>query len=244
MTLAPEDRNRILDAAHAYFKDRVVAAHMRNTDRLKLSDFNVNPFLLRYIAGCLDDDLTPDAVARALVLPRVLGTSVNTTFGTAIQGFCRDVLADVFPSIVPGMDIEYVDALDGRKKYCQVKSGPNTINADDVDTVRGKFESARRLARTNGLSIQPADLTVGVLYGTRSDLSGHYVKIDRDIAPVHVGREFWHRLTGDENFYDDLIYYVGDLADEERLVDHVDQAIDRIATEIKENAPELGLEFE
>jgi hypothetical protein len=29
--------------------------------------------------------------------------------------------------MVAGIDIEFIDAIDGRRKYCQAKLGPNTI---------------------------------------------------------------------------------------------------------------------
>ena len=31
--------------------------------------------------------------------------------------------------------------IDGEKKYCQLKSGPDTINKDDVETIAGHFKS-------------------------------------------------------------------------------------------------------
>ena len=41
---------------------------------------------------------------------------------------------------------------------------------------------------------------VGVFYGEPEELSSHYKNIQKNY-PVYIGKEFWHRLTGDENFY-------------------------------------------
>jgi hypothetical protein len=102
--------------------------------------------------------------------------------------------------------VEFVDQVDGQKKYCQLKAGPNTINKDDVETIHGHFGSIMRLAKTNHLRISTDDLIVGVLYGERRELSGHYLRLESEYHhPVIAGKEFWHRLTGDAAFYQDLI---------------------------------------
>jgi hypothetical protein len=44
-------------------------------------------------------------------------------------------------------------------------------------------------------------MIVGVIYGESDELSGHYKRITNQYNhPVHVGKDFWHRLTGDEEF--------------------------------------------
>ena len=116
-----------------------------------------------------------------------------------------------FGSTTSGIDIEFVDAIDGRKKYCQLKAGPNTINKDDIKTVVDHFKSIRNLARTNSLSININDLIVGVIYGEYKDLSSHYKNIAKDY-PVIIGKDFWYRLTGQEDFYFKLIDVFSDVA--------------------------------
>ena len=74
-----------------------------------------------------------------------------------MQAFCKDVLAG-FASTTTGIDIEFVDQIDGRRKYCQIKAGPNCINKDDITTILHHFDAIRRLARTNGLREFNADI--------------------------------------------------------------------------------------
>jgi len=102
------------------------------------------------------------------------------------------------------MDIEFVDKIDNRKKWCQLKSGPTTINSEDVNPLLKKFSSVANLARTNTINLNNNDLILGVLYGEVSQLSQHYKKIDEK-HPVIIGIEFWHRLTGFPNFYEKLV---------------------------------------
>src|SRR5699024_6782994 len=125
-------------------------SHIANTEKLvKLKEFNLNPFLDKYKASFLTGNADPKSIAKALVYPRVLGTSINTTFGNQLQKFCSNVL-EGFSSTTSGIDIEFVDKIDGFYKYCQIKAGPNTINKDDVETIKDHFAGVRKLARTNG----------------------------------------------------------------------------------------------
>ena len=56
-----------------------------------------------------------------------------------MQRFATKVLG-AYGSSVPGIDIEFIDQLDMRKKYCQLKSGPYALNRDDVTTVKKPFQ--------------------------------------------------------------------------------------------------------
>jgi len=98
-------------------------------------------------------------------------------------------------STTTGIDIEFIDTVDKRRKYCQLKVGPNTINFDDVTTITNHFNSVRNLARTNNINIGINDMVVGVVYGEEAELSSHYKKISANF-PVFVGKEFWYHLTG------------------------------------------------
>lgn len=194
-----------LVSAVEYFRERLFSNHINaaTTKHAKLSSYKINPIVVRYLSNVLDTRFTPLGVAKALYFPRVLGTSINTSFGTNIQKMFIELgLAE--GSLIKGMDVEFFDKLDNRKKWCQLKSGPNTINSEDVNPLIRKFETVANLARTNGISLSNSDLMVGVLYGSPSQLSQHYQKIDRTY-PVVIGTEFWYRVTGYENFYDKLV---------------------------------------
>lgn len=225
------ERNEILTKAKDFFRETIAKQHIKNTKKLKkLSKFKVNPFLELYLANFLEGNSDPRSIAKALIYPRVLGTSITTSFGSNFQKFTRVVLSG-FASVIQGLDIEFIDQIDGSRKYCQIKSGPNTINSDDVDTIIGHFNGVRNLARTNGLNIGLNDLIVGVLYGTPQDLSQHY-KVLNQSYPVIIGQEFWQRLTGDEEFYFELIKSVGEAANEVDSSQLLEEVIDQLAAEI------------
>ncbi len=226
------ERQEILSKAKLFFRNRIAENHKVNTEKLtSLNKFNINPFTHKYLAQFSFGDASPESMAKALLYPRVLGTSISTTFGTQLQYFCNEVLSS-YASTTSGIDIEFIDALDGRHKYCQIKAGPTTINHDDVDTIKRHFTAIRNLARTNHLDLNITDCIVGVFYGTPDSLSASYKKIDEEY-PVYVGVEFWHRLTGDAAFYDDLINAFAEVAaemDSSAMLQHV---VEKLAQEIE-----------
>lgn len=228
------EKNEILIKAKSFFIERIVTNHINNTQKLsKVKAFNQNPFLLKYLANFVFGDMSEESMAKVLIYPRVLGTSINTTFGNQLQFFCSEVLSS-YASTTSGIDIEFVDAIDGRKKYCQVKAGPSTINNDDVTTIKSHFTAIKNIARTNHISdFNPMiDCIVGVFYGEPEDLSGCYKNIAKEY-PVFVGKDFWHRLTGDPDFYLDLINTFGEAAGEVTTFD-LDSIINQLAESIRE----------
>jgi len=210
-----ENKNAILESAKNWFRETIVENHTKNALKLvDVSEFIINPFLAVYLANFLTGNSSKESIAKALVYPRLLGTSINTSFGQNIQKFISEVL-DGFGSTTSGIDIEFIDQIDKRKKYCQLKAGPNTINKDDVETIAGHFKAVKNLARTNSIQISFDDMVVGLVYGENSELSSHYKRITKDYDyPVYAAHEFWHRLTGDDDFYEDLISAIGSVAEE------------------------------
>ena len=198
-------REQIIERAKNFFREEIVQNHINGACNRasKLSEYNINPFLFKYLANFLTGNDNPESIAKALVLPRILGASINTSFGMKIQTLIS-TLFEGLGSTTQGIDIEFIDAIDNRKKYCQLKAGPNTINRDDVTTIINHFQGVRNLARTNNLNVGINDMIVGIVYGETSEISSHYKKIGESF-PVIIGKDFWHRLTGQEDFYFQLI---------------------------------------
>lgn len=232
--MTEEKRLEILNNAKDFFRNEIVTSHIEGACKRasKLSEYNVNPFLFKYLANFLTGNDNSESIARALVLPRILGSSINTSFGMKVQKLIGHLFQGL-GSTTSGIDIEFIDATDGRKKYCQLKAGPNTINHDDVTTVINHFNSVRNLARTNHLNVGINDMIVGVIYGEEYELSSHYRRISQSYAVI-IGKEFWHKLTGKEDFYFDLIDAMGDVALEVDGSHIVEETISKLAMEIQE----------
>jgi len=228
------EKEQILEKAQKWFAEKLACSHMKNARKLvNPAEFKINPFLVVYLANFLTGKSDPTDIAKALIYPRVLGTSITTSFGTHIQNFTNDVLSS-YGSSISGIDIEFIDSIDGFRKYCQLKAGPNTINKDDVETIASHFGEIQRRSSTNNLRVTNDDLIVGVIYGEPSELSSHYKRITRQYYhPVIVGKDFWHRLTGDEDFYYDLIKSIGQVAIEADFADELNVIIEQLASNLE-----------
>lgn len=233
--MTDNQKQEIIESGKRYFRSVIIPNHLRQLEKLKLKDFNVNPFLINYLAAFLCGNTEPESLAKALVYPRILGTSINTSFGQNIQTFISG-LEEVTggASGIEGIDLEFIDALDGRRKYCQLKAGPQTINKDDISSILGHFKYMVNKSRLDKLPLQIDDLIVGVLYGDKQRLSANYKVIDSHY-PVYCGVEFWYHLTGDKMFYYQLSKAFGEVVEEgdidgSRLIS---EKINEIAMEIK-----------
>lgn len=228
-------QNEIIDEIVEYFKVYIFENHIRASLNVhsQLKNYNINPIVVKYLSKVLENDYTPLGVAKALYFPRVLGTSINTSFGTRIQNMFVD-LKIAEGSLIKGMDIEFLDKIDNRKKWCQLKSGPNTINSEDVKPLIKKFTDTINLARTNKAfsNINNTDFMVGVLYGEPDELSMHYRMIDK-FHPVITGKEFWHRVTGFPKFYDDLVVSLQTLINNIDTQNLISEGLEILAKEIE-----------
>ena len=218
-----------------YFEKNIFNNHIKASlkQNAKLKSYKINPIVVKYLSIVLEGNYSPEGVAKALFYPRVLGTSINTSFGTRIQNMFVD-LGIASGSLIKGMDIEFVDQIDQRKKWCQLKSGPNTINSEDVKPLIQKFTKTINLARTNRAfkGISNSDFIVGVLYGEPNELSTHYKVIDKT-HPVIIGKDFWHRITGFPNFYDGLVSELHKSIDSIDTQDIINEGCKTLAAEIK-----------
>ena len=83
-----EERQVILQKAKQFFKDKIVANHKKHNTQKNLILICFYKSLCNFtFVNC-----NSKSIAQALVYPRVLGTSINTIFGTQMQSFCKDVL--------------------------------------------------------------------------------------------------------------------------------------------------------
>ncbi len=229
------ERKKIINEAKKFFKEKFASNQNKKLKKWnKVSKFKFNPFLVSYLGAFLTGKVSAESIARGLLYPRMLGTSPSTSFGIAMQKFTTQILKDIFGSGIRGVDLEFIDQVDMRKKYCQVKTGPDTINYDDIDTIKNHFTYLSGIARVNFLDVRQSDMVVGILFGTEGILSGNY-KIINKTYPVIIGKDFWHRLTGDENFYEELIKAFGKVAEETDSKELLEKVVAELAADVKQN---------
>lgn len=231
-------KDDIIGKAKVWMREGLIESHRKNTKKLtNVEEFNINPFLLPYLGNFLKGNTEPETLAKVLLYPRILGTSITTSFGTQMQRFISVVL-EGYGSATAGIDIEFEDKVDGRRKYAQLKSGPNAINRDDVTTIKDHFKELINRARTNSLDIQHNDLVFCLLYGEAEEKNAFIQELETDYT-VHMGKEFWTRFTGDEHFYRDLSIAMAEVANEIDMKEMVEGVIDELAPKIKAKFDEI-----
>lgn len=226
-------KKEILNTAVKFFKEKFVKSHVSKIEEVKhLKSFDYTAFYVNYLSNFLTGNDSSKSLAKALIYPRILATSPSTIFGNVAQKFCS-TLKGVLGSTTTGIDLEFVDQIDGRYKFAQIKLGVNTINSKDVNPMIEEFRKAKRLAMQNNRQIMDADFMAGILFGSHEGMSASYKNIEK-YFPVYVGKDFWQRLTGDDNFYNDLINELGKLAKEAKAKKKLEVAINTLAGEIEE----------
>lgn len=228
------EKENILQKATKVFAEKIALPHKANIEKCSdPEEFSINPFLQGYLAKLLCGDTSPKSIAMSLIYPRVLGTSITTTFGNQIQYFCSEVLQG-YGSRIPGLDLEFIDSVDKRRKYCQLKAGPNTLNKDDVEPMVAKFKSIINLGRTNkSTPLAFQDLVVAIAYGTEEQLNQNFKALrEKHHLTVLVGFDFWYRLTGDKNFYRDLTLAFARAAEEVDTEGLIRKTIDALAKQL------------
>jgi hypothetical protein len=237
--MTEQERIAIVEKFKIWFRDTLASSHKKNTEKLKdIRQFQINPFLLYYLASYLEGNTSSESLAKVLVYPRVLGTSITTSFGTGMQRFITQILG-AYGSTTSGIDIEYIDQIDGRRKFCQLKSGPNAINKDDITTIDNHFKAVRNLARTNSLKLEYGDMVFSLLYGERSEVNAFIHTLEDKGVVVNVGKEFWHRFTGEPDFYRHLIVAAGEVAKEINMKEVINEVIAELSSTIDQHYKEL-----
>lgn len=212
--MTEQQKQAIIESGKQYFRSIIIPNHLKNLNKLHLSSFDINPFLINYLAAFIKEDSQIIGLAKALVYPYIYDKVIDASSEQNVQSLVS-LLQEVTggASNFDGIDFEFVDAVDGRRKFCQFKAGVKTINKDDIASVLCYFKP---LISQPSLDLQFEDLVVGVLYGEKDNLSDYYKTIATHY-PVLCGSDFWMHLTGDETFYHRLAKAFGEVVDEDGI---------------------------
>jgi len=222
------DIDEMLSRAKKYYSEYIIPASISKIRKCKNPRVfkKTNPFLTPFQGKLMFGDISDRSISSALVYLR-LGTSLATIYGEQIQNLCRQVLgAKGFGS---GFDLTFLDAIDGRRKYCQLKAGPLTLSQSAPKAITEKFfDYIKSNAKNKAEPIPLTDLIVGVTFGEHSMLSSHYKKIESFGFPIYVGKDFWHRITGEADFYEKLQVVFREAANESDVTGLIDTVVNEL----------------
>jgi len=187
MPLDVEKREQIEEIFRKFLLNRV-----KTVRRLKLTDLDINPFLIRILSHELGLD-NSKAIAKWLVSQRLERGTV-TSFGIALQD-----AAKVFSE---GTGVEGADILKTKKgthHHIQVKSGPNTIPKDLGVRIAQLLRSAQRRNR-GSLALY------GMCYGSKARVSSIVRKYVQEEGGVDwiSGKEFWEFISDDPQCLEEI----------------------------------------
>ncbi len=63
-------KQAIISKGKEYFRNIIIPNHLSRIEKLRLSDFKINPFLVNYLAAFLCGDTKPSSLAKAMIYPR------------------------------------------------------------------------------------------------------------------------------------------------------------------------------
>lgn len=191
------EKQAIINSGKDYFRKIIIPNHIKGLKSLRLKDFKINPFMVNYLAG----KISFEDFAKALLYPVMFDTLVSSGPLSAFNQFVARLseLTDGF-SDINGIDFEFTDAIDGKRKYCQCRPSLVALTDDETAEVLGNFKKAYEQSQAEGVDMQINDLVMAFPYGDENIFSGNS-KIISSHYDILYGEEFWHRLSGDRNFY-------------------------------------------
>ena len=171
---------------------------LNSIKKLKLSKLvkRKNPYLFK-----AKNVTAADEFVRSL-LGAYLSSQEETMFGNFLEKLAIFVCEEVYggkKTPAEGIDLDFTR---DRKRYLvSIKSGPNWGNSRQIAKMKDDFAKARRIVGQNIICIN------GCCYGkSRNENKGDYVK--------KCGQSFWEFISGDPNFYKEIIEPIGHKAKE------------------------------
>lgn len=155
-----------------------------------------NPYLFK-----AKNVTTADEFVRS-ILDAYLSSQEETMFGNFLEKLAIFVCEQVYggeKTPAEGIDLDFTR--DGRRYLVSIKSGPNWGNSRQIAKMREDFARARRIVGQGIICVN------GCCYGkTRNENKGDYTK--------KCGQSFWGFISGDPNFYKEIIEPLGHKAKE------------------------------
>ena len=183
--------------------DALVAFY--NSLLAKISSVNIRDILKRkntYLYRAKGYNNAADIVDS--ILSAFISSSEETIFGNCFFEPLAIVASGGFKSTAEGIDLEYRNRNGDNAMYAvAVKSGPSVFNADSKKRQEQNFANAGKKAQQARMAFIPI---IGYSYGKKRTTGG----ADKPYYEF-AGQRFWYEITGDPNFYQKIILYMGNL---------------------------------
>jgi site-specific DNA-methyltransferase (cytosine-N4-specific) len=172
----------------------------------KLKSLKLNKVLRRknpYLYKAKNIEIVSDLVQSTV--DAFLSSQEETLFGGLLEKFAIFVSNELhggFKSELPSVDLEF--ERDNKYYIVGIKSGTNWGNSDQIARMRENFKSNKETLKAKGIDKEIIAVN-GCIYGKDSVP----LKIDADDKELnyykYAGQDFWLFITGDDDFYKEII---------------------------------------
>lgn len=243
--ISDDQKNQILDEfrnidfqqdVRKLWTDRIIREFLQtqyeNLRSLTLNDLDINVLL----AKALGFTSTEEAV-EFYVYQRITRSAVTSWGQGALEDLCIVSGSEEIPRdenvSVSGKAFDMKKQKQEETYYIQLKSGPNTMNVGMVNSLNDMIEEIEDKHRD---AIGILGMTYGRPQQVSSQIRGNLNDFDEKAL---IGKEFWEFLTGDENYYYDLIARI------DRISKEASEQFDRTFLEaVDDKIEELSQEWE
>ncbi len=202
-------------------------------ESLSLGDLlnNKNPYLLKSASYLLPV---------SEIVKRLLNEHIFEIKNIIFEKFCKDLAIFVSSKVyggtkssAEGLDLEF--SKEDVRYIVSIKSGPNWGNSAQIRKMKDNFKKAKRIIGTNSSKVNIVAVN-GCCYGRDNKPDkGEYLKL--------CGQRFWEFISGDEDFYTEIIEPIGHLAEEKNQIYLVSypQILDKFTLEFSNDFCDDGI---
>lgn len=230
--MTEQQKQAIIESGKQYFRSIIKLSYFDCLSKLPLDSLDFDPYFINYLSTSTKEDSQFVELAKAIVYPEVFNRvfifSADNKIQTLVSLFQDFTLG---ASRFDGIDFEFIDAIDGRHKYCQCMAGPGT--SDDDDDIIPTLKQFKHIMTQPDLDVQFDDIVVGVLFGKYEYMAMPLMTLDAQYR-VWCGADFWLHLTGDKGFYIRMLKALGEVLDEGNF-----EGSELIQAKVKEIAGEI-----
>ena len=194
-------RDSLINSVEQYVKDKIGAFHEKRLS--SINELSLRKLLTRknpYLFKAKHSEVAGEII-KALVDAH-LSSQEEGIFGTFLEGlsvYVCEITCDGRKSSSEGIDLEF--RKNGAYYIVSVKSGPNWGNSGQIAKMKDNFTKAKTRLRQGDKTLSVVAIN-GCCYGKQAkEDKGEYHKL--------CGQAFWHLITGEPDFYKQIIEPIG-----------------------------------
>lgn len=179
----------ICEAWIFFLAQRFIRNQIKSLLAFKFEHLDINPLLAKALHL-----KTPEDIIRFNVYQSVTRSAV-TSWGMTVEEILRYSGCELDEIKVgqKGRKADLKKVKDGKDYYLQIKSGPNTMNVDMIESLNKVIEEIEKAG---------AKAFLGMTYGTRDRISAQILGNLKDVeSNTKIGRELWDFISESEDYH-------------------------------------------